>query len=135
MDRYLLELTPETRTRLERLRSYPEEPYDLLLNRLIDSYESGDRLTREEIGEVREALRRLREGGLFSPGEKPAPGQETSPAPIGDPQAVKDMERIFSGAAEKIPDPGPPDTDPGDIHEVDPFDKRGRARTPHLDSL
>ena len=157
MDRYLLELNPETTKRLERLKSYPEEPYDQVINRLMDSRESNVSLTRGEVEEIREALRRMKEGQ--------APGQENvtafftqdqaAPQPaMEDPkaakdieqavkdmeQAVKDMEMIFSGAVRRAHDrelteSGPFDTDPGDIHEVDPYDKRGRARTPHLDSL
>ncbi len=67
------------------------------------------------------------------------------PASIGDPEAVKYLEALFSGTAKRVPDteltpPESPETDTDytdsvDIHEIDPFDKRGRARTPHLDSL
>jgi hypothetical protein len=39
MDRYLLELDAETKNRLERLRSHPEEPYGQVISRLIDAYE------------------------------------------------------------------------------------------------
>lgn len=150
MDRYLLELNPETTKRLERLKSYPEEPYDHVINRLIDSRESNVSLTREEVDEIREALRRLKEGQV--------PGQENVTAfftqdpgapqsSVADPravkdmeQAVKDMEMIFSGAEKRARDQELTeadygDTDSVDIHEIDPYDKRGRARTPHLDSL
>ena len=138
MDRFLLELNAGTKNRLDGLRSYPEEPYDLVLNRIIDAFEDGNRLTREEVREIREALRSIREG-RFSPrapaDEEVPPAQETPPPSAGDPQAVTDMERIFSGAAEKIRDPELTEPDSGDIHEIDPYDRRGRSRTPHLDSL
>jgi len=138
MDRYLLELDPETKNRLDRLKSRPEEPYDRVINRLIDSYEDGDRLTGEDVEGIREALRDLKEGRFFTRGqvnEESGPGREEPPAHIGDPQAVKDMEEIFSGTAEKVHDPELPEPDSGDIHEIDGYDKRGRARTSHLDSL
>jgi predicted transcriptional regulator len=141
MDRYLLELNPETRNRLERMKSHPEEPYDQVINRLIDSYENEATLTREEVEEIREALRKLKEGRFFTHEQvKEEFSDEKPPAPIGDPQAVKDMEALFSGAAKKVLDPEltkaePGDTDPGDIHEIEGFDTRGRSRTPHLDSL
>jgi hypothetical protein len=143
MDRYLLELNPETRNRLERLKSQPEEPYDQVINRLIDSYEDGTRLTKEEVERIRDILRELKEGRFTTHGqvrEEFVTGLETPPAPIGDPRAVKDMEALFSGTAKKVHDPEltkpePGDTDPGDIHEIEGFDTRGRSRTPHLDSL
>jgi len=136
-------VTPDTRVRLDRLKSYPEEPDDQLVSRLIDTYEEGYRLTREEVGEIREALRQIREGRFFTreqAGEEAPPGQEMPASSVGDPQAVKDMEKIFSGAAKKVNDAeltrtGPGDTDPGDIHEIEGFDTRGRSRNPHLDSL
>ena len=136
-------VTPDTRVRLDRLKSYPEESDDQLVTRLIDTYEEGYRLTREEIGEIREALRQIREGRFFTHEqvrENLPPGQEMPTSSVGDPQAVKDMERIFSGAAKKVSDAeltrtDPGDTDPGDIHEIEGFDTRGRSRTPHLDSL
>ena len=137
MDRYLLELNPETMKRLERLKSYPEEPFDRVINRLIDSRENAAPLTREEIAEIREALRSLREGRAQVPepaGEEFMPSTET-PASTGDPQAVKDMELIFSGAVKKIEDQELTDFDSGDIHEIEPIDRKGRSRTPHLDSL
>ncbi|HVP25763.1 MAG TPA: hypothetical protein VMS81_07265, partial [Methanomicrobiales archaeon] len=59
-------VTPDTRVRLDRLKSYPEEPDDQLVSRLIDTYEEGYRLTREEVGEIREALRQIREGRFFT---------------------------------------------------------------------
>jgi predicted transcriptional regulator len=143
MDRYLLELNPETRNRLERLKSHPEEPFDQVINRLIDSYEDEATLTTEEIEEIRQVIRDLKEGRFFTHEqvkEQYAPAQEMPPAPIGDPQAVKDMETLFSGTAKKVLDQeltrtDPGDTDPGDIHEIEGFDTRGRSRTPHLDSL
>jgi predicted transcriptional regulator len=136
-------VTPDTRVRLDRLKAHPEESDDQLISRLIDTYEEGYRLTREEVEEIREALRQIREG-RFSAHEQVkeefAPGREEPAAPIGDPQAVKDMEAIFSGAARQVRDQelspsDSPDTDPGDIHEIEGFDTRGRSRTPHLDSL
>ena len=150
MDRYLLELNPGTTKRLERLKSYPEEPYDQVINRLMDTRENNVSLTREEVDEIREALRRMKEGQV--PGQEnvtafftqdqaaPQPAMEDPKAAKDMEQAVKDMEMIFSGAVRRAHDrelteSGPFDTDPGDIHEVDPYDKRGRARTPHLDSL
>jgi predicted transcriptional regulator len=143
MDTYLLELDSETKTRLEKLRSHPEEPYSRVINRLIDSYEDKASLTREEVEEIRQALRDLKEGRLVARGlvkEEPAPGQEEVPASIGDLQAVKDMEALFSGAARQVRDQELPpsdslETDPGDIHEIEGFDTRGRSRTPRLDSL
>jgi hypothetical protein len=143
MDRYLLELDAETRDRLERLRLHPEEPYSQVINRLIDSYEDDASLTKEEVEEIRQALRDLKEGRFVARGtvaEHPAPAYEKPPASIGDPQAVRDMEAIFSGAAKKVPDSeltpsGSIDTDPGDLHEIGGFDTRERSRTPHLDSL
>ena len=143
MDRFLLELDPKTMNRLERLKSYPEEPMNQVIHRLIDSYEDDASLSREEIEGIREILRDLKEGRFVTPGqvkEQLAPGREETPAPIGDPQAVKDMEQIFSGTLRQGHDPeltpsGSGDTDPGDIHEIEGFDTRGRSRTPHLDSL
>ncbi len=143
MDRYLLELDAETRDRLERLRSHPEEPYSQVINRLIDSYEDDASLTKEEVEEIRQALRDLKEGRFVARGlvaEEPAPAQEKPPASIGDPQAVKDMEALFSGTATRVPDQeltpsDHADYDPGDLHEIGGFDTRGRSRTPHLDSL
>jgi len=64
-----------------------------------------------------------------------APDREMPPASIGDPQAVKDMEEIFSGMAEKLREPEPTGSDSDEIHEIDPLDKRGKSRTSHLDSL
>ncbi len=136
MDRFLLELNPETKARLDRLKSYPEESYDLLLTRLMDSFEDGDRLTREEVQGIRELLRDLKEGRFSTPvqmKEEPAPGGEE--ATVGDPQAVKDMEEIFSGTADKGHPPEPGEPDSGDIQELEPYDRRGRSRTSHLDSL
>jgi predicted transcriptional regulator len=136
-------VTPDTRVRLDRLKSYPEESDDQLITRLIDSYEDGARLTKEEVERIRDILRELKEG-RFTPHEQVkeefGPGREESPAPIGDPQAVKDMEKIFSGTAKKVHDPelngpDPGDTDPGDLHEIEGFDTKGRSRTPRLDSL
>lgn len=145
MERFLLELSPETKDRLESLKSYPDEPYDRVINRLIDSYDDEASLTREEVEGIRGILREMKEGRFVAPGkaaELPAPVQEaaTAPAPAGDPRAVKDMAALFSGTAGSVQDqeltpPDPGDTDPGDIHEIDPYDKGGRARTPHLDSL
>jgi len=138
MDRYLLELDPETMRRLDRLKSYPEEPYDRIINRLVDAYGDADRLTREEVSEIREALRRLKEGRFVTrdlAGEETAPGQKIPPASVGDPEALKNMEEIFSGAAEKLHEPEPADPDSGSLREIDPLDKRGRSRTPHLDNL
>jgi predicted transcriptional regulator len=143
MDRSLLELNPETKARLDRLKSHPEESYDLVLNRLIDSFEDGDRLTREEVQGIREILRDLKEG-RFLPREQvkeqPAMDREQSPSTVGDPQAVKDMEQIFSGTARQDRDleltpPGPGDTDAGDLHEIEGFNTKGKSRIPHLDSL
>ena len=100
-------VTPDTKVRLDRLKAHPEESDDQLLNRLIDTYEEGYRLTREEVEEIREALRQIREG-RFSTREQVkeefAPGREETPAPVGDPQAVKDMEALFSGTAKKVDD-------------------------------
>ena len=143
MGRYLLELDLETMNRLERLKSDPGEPVAQVINRLIDSYEDDASLTREEIEEIREILRGLKENRVVTPGqeeEQAAPVQEETPAPLGDPQAVKDMEAIFSGAAKLGQDPeltgsDSGDTDPGDLHEIEGFDTRGRSRTPRLDSL
>jgi predicted transcriptional regulator len=136
-------VTPDTRVRLDRLKAHPEESDDQLLNRLIDTYEEGYRLTREEVEEIREALRQIREGRFFTreqAREELPPGQEMPTPSVGDPQAVKDMEKILSGAAKKVDDTeltrtDTGDTDPGDIHEIEGFDTRGRSRTPHLDSL
>jgi predicted transcriptional regulator len=136
-------VTPDTRVRLDRLKTHPEETDDQLINLLIDTYEEGYRLTREEVEEIREALRQIREGRFFASEqvkEEFAPGCEEPPAPIGDPRAVKDVEALFSGTAKKVNDAeltrtDPGDTDPGDIHEIEGFDTRGRSRTPHLDSL
>jgi len=138
MDRYLLELAPETRDRLERLKTYPEEPFDLVLIRLMDAYEDGGRLTREEVERIREILRDLKEGRFTAPpqvSDAPAPGVGKPPASIGDPRAIQDMEKLFSGTAEESRDPELTITDDGEIRELDPYDKRGRSRTPHLDSL
>ena len=135
MDRFLLELNPETKNRLDRLRTYPEESSDQLLNRLMDSYEDGARLTREEVERIRDFLRELKEGRFTTPGQAVEEGQEKPPVSAGDLQAIQDMERIFSGTAEKVPDSGPTSSDSGDLHEIDPYDKKGRSRTPHLDSL
>jgi hypothetical protein len=142
MDRYLLELNPETRDRLERLKAYPVEPLDHVINRLIDSYEDEPSLTKEEIEGIREILRGMKEG-RFLPGgdvgEQPVPDTEQPPSSIGDPQVVKDMEALFSGTAQRVQDD--PDLaryhsiDSTDIREIDPYDKRGRARTHHLDNL
>jgi len=134
MDRYLLELDPGTMHRLYRLKSHPEEPYDRIINRLIDSCGDADRLTKEEVGEIREALRRLKEGGFMTlepvkeggfmtpepVKEESAPGPEIPPAGIGDPQAVKDMEEIFSGTAEKPRDPEPAEPEANETHEIEP---------------
>jgi predicted transcriptional regulator len=136
-------VTPDTRVRLDRLKAHPEETDDQLVSRLIDTYEEGYRLTREEVGEIREALRQIREGRFFAreqAKEELPPGQEIPTPSVGDPQAVKDMEKIFSGAAKKVHDAeliktDQSDPDPGDIHEIEGFDTRGRSRTPHLDSL
>ena len=136
-------VTPDTRVRLDRLKAHPEESDDQLISRLIDTYEEGYRLSREEVEEIREALRQIREGRFFAREqvkEEFAPGREEPPAPFGDPQAVKDMEALFSGTAKKVHDAEltrtePGDTDPGDIHEIEGFDTRGRSRSPHLDSL
>jgi hypothetical protein len=142
MDRYLLEMSPETKNRLDQLKSHPDEPYDLVINRLIDSYEDEDSLTREEIEGIREILREMKENR--SPGdqagENPVTTEETYPPSTGDPQAVKDMEALFSGTAKMVRDEeltgsNHEDTDPGDLHEIDSYDTRGRSRTPHLDSL
>jgi hypothetical protein len=135
MDRFLLEVNPVTKDRLDRMKEYPEEPYDLVLNRLIDSF--------EDIEAIKEALRDLKEGRFVAPGqvkEQPVPAPETPLHPAGDPQAVKDMEKIFSGTMKigqdtELTNPEPGDTDPGDIHELTGFDTRGRSRTPRLDSL
>ena len=143
MDRYLLEMSPETKNRLDQLKSHPDEPYDLVINRLIDSYEDEDSLTREEIEGIREILREMKENRP-SPGdqagESPVTTEETYPPSTGDPQAVKDMEALFSGTAKMVRDEelrgsDDEDTDPGDLHEIDSYDTRGRSRTPHLDSL
>ena len=138
MDRYLLELNPETMKRLERLKSYPEQPFDQVINRLIDSRENASPLTREEVEEIRKALRELKEGRIAAHEEvreEFPPGREQPPASAGDPQAVKDMEMIFSGAVKKIDDQELTDSDSGDLHEIEGSEKRGRSRTPHLDSL
>ena len=168
MDRYLLELDSETKNRLERLKAHPEEAYSEVINRLIDSYEDDSSLTKEEVEEIRQALRDLKEGRFVAHGlgrEEPAPPQEQPESPTGDPQAVKDMEALFSGTAQGVQDAPPPleqardappgaaklswndpdiaryrsidvdSTDSTDIREVDPYDRRGRARTPHLDNL
>ena len=138
MDRFLLELNPETKARLDRLKSYPEESYDLVLTRLMDSFQDGDRLTREEVQGIRELLRDLKEGRFSTHAqvvEQPAPGGEEAPGTVGDPQAVKDMEELFSGTAGKVQPPEPGEPGSGDLHELDPYDRKGRARTPHLDSL
>ena len=138
MDRYLLELDPGTMHRLYRLKSHPEEPYDRIINRLIDSCGDADRLTKEEVGEIREALRRLKEGGFMTPEpvkEESAPGPEIPPAGIGDPQAVKDMEEIFSGTAEKPREPEPAEPDSDEIHEIGPPDKKKRSPSSDLDNL
>ena len=131
-------VTPDTRFRLDRLKAHPEETDDQLINRLIDTYEEGYRLTKEEVEEIRDALRQIREGRFFTHGqvnEELAPGQEEPPAPIGDPQAVKDMEKIFSGTAESIKDPELAEPDQDEIHEIEEYDKRGRSHSPRLDSL
>ncbi|MGA2935328.1 MAG: hypothetical protein ABSD81_09265 [Methanomicrobiales archaeon] len=138
-----LRVTPDTKLRLDRLMLNPEDSSDTIINRLIDFYEDDDHLTREDVEGIKGALRELKEGRFFTHEqvkEEFAPGREEPPAPIGDPQAVKDMEEIFSGTAKKVLDPEltkpePGDTDPGDIHEIEGFDTRGRSRTPHLDSL
>jgi hypothetical protein len=160
MDWNLLEITSETKNRLERLKAYPEEPYDRVISRLMDSRENNVSLTREEVEEIREALRFLKEGRFPASGQAreevgqgQVPGQENvsaffahdQPAPqssIRDPravkdieQAVKDMEMIFSGAEKRAHDQELTGPDQSDIHELDPYDKRRRAHTPHLDSL
>ena len=140
MDRFLLELNPETKTRLDRLRTYPEESSDQLINRLIDSYEDGARLTKEEVERVREFLSELQEGRITAQREmrgELAPSQEQPPVTVGDPQAIRDMESLFSSTSERIPEPGPAPSEPsdyGDIREID-FDRKGRSKTPYLDSL
>ena len=140
MDRFLLELNPETKTRLDRLRTYPEEYSDQLINRLIDSYEDGARLTKEEVERVREFLRNLNERRVATQGQvrdELAPSQEQPPLTVGDPQAIRDMESLFSSTSERIPEPGPVPSEPsdyGDIREID-FDRKSRSRTPYLDSL
>ena len=131
MDRFLLELNPETKNRLDRLKTYPEESSDQLINRLMDSYEDGARLTKEEVERIRDFLRELKEGRFATRGQAGEEGQEKPPVSAGDPQAIQDMERIFSGTGDKIPGP----SDSGDIHEIDPYDRRGRSRTSRLDSL
>jgi hypothetical protein len=160
MDRYLLELDADTKARLDRLRAHPGEPYGEVINRLIDSFEDDASLTRDEVEEIRQALRDLKEGRFVARGvarEEPAPAvgdwfvspvnAEPGPvpgkpgSPVGDPQAVKDMEALFSGTANPARDDPDIaryrsiDDDSVDIHEIDPFDRRGRARTHHLDSL
>ena len=140
MDRFLLELNPETKNRLDRLRTYPEESSDQLINRLIDSYEDGGRLTRDEVERVREFLRELKKGGDTAQGQardERVPSQEQPRVSIGDPQAIRDMETLFSGTAERVPEPGPSPSEPsdyGDLREIE-LDRKGRSRTPYLDSL
>lgn len=140
MDRFLLELNPETKNRLDRLRTYPEESSDQLINRLIDSYEDGARLTKEEVGRVREFLSELKEGRITAREQvrdELAPSQDRPPVSTGDPQAIRDMEALFSSTAEQVPEPGPAPSEPsdyGDIREID-FDRKSRSRTPYLDSL
>lgn len=142
MDRYLLELDADTKNRLERLREHPEEPYGQVISRLIDAYEDDASLTREEVEEIRQALRDLKEGRFVTRGlvREAAPVQEMPAVPMGDPQAVKDMEALFSGTANRAMDQEltpkePADTDPGDLHEIAGFDRKERPRTPYLDSL
>ena len=153
MDRYLLELDAETKGRLDRLKGDPGEPYSVVINRLIDDFEDEAALTREEVEEIRQALRDLKEGRFVARGlarEEPAPAPEMPRSPAGDPQAVRDMEALFSGMAPPQAPDDPVqlgrddpdiaryrtiDPDSGDIIDLDPYDRRGRARTPHLDNL
>ena len=131
-------VTPDTRLRLDRLKAHPDESDDQLINRLIDSYEDDTTLTREEVEEIRAALRDLKEGRFFTRDqtkERSPESQEMPPSSAGDPQAVKDMEALFSGTAEKVHDPELAEPDPDEIHEIEDSDKRGRSCTPHLDTL
>jgi len=140
MDRFLLELNPETKNRLDRLRTYPEESSDQLINRLVDSYEDGGRLTRDEVERVREFLRELKEERVTArgqAGDELVPSQEQPRVLTGDPQAIRDMETLFSGTAERVPEPEPSPSEPsdyGDLREIE-LDRKGRSRTPYLDSL
>jgi predicted transcriptional regulator len=61
-----LRVSPETRSRLDRLKLHPREPYGRVIDRLIDSYHDDEPLTDEEIGGIEEALRDLKEGRFYT---------------------------------------------------------------------
>ncbi len=61
-----LRVSPDTKSRLDRLKAHPRESYDRVIDRLIDSYHDEEPLSDEEIEGIEEALRELKEGRFYT---------------------------------------------------------------------
>ena len=59
-----VQIRKETLNRLKMFKSHDRESYDFLLNKLLDESEE-ETLTDEEIEEIQQALKEVKEGKVF----------------------------------------------------------------------
>lgn len=57
-----IEISRSDKTKLDKLRRYPKEPYRLIIHRLLEVAEDTEPLTDEEIAEIRESLEEIERG-------------------------------------------------------------------------
>ena len=64
MDSTMVKLKKETVTRLKSLKDYERETYDEIINKMINTQK--DELSREDIDNIEEGLKDLKEGRVYS---------------------------------------------------------------------
>ncbi len=57
-----IQLDKQTISRLQEHKLYPREPYDAIVNRLIDEAEDDEELTPDEIKDIEVALEQVKQG-------------------------------------------------------------------------
>ncbi|MBR1369290.1 hypothetical protein RJ53_07205 [Methanocalculus chunghsingensis] len=57
-----IEISRSDKTKLDKFRRYPKEPYRLVIHRLLEVVEDTEPLTDEEIAEIRESLEEIERG-------------------------------------------------------------------------
>ena len=65
MDKTTIQVSVETLERLKRLRRFPRESYDDLINIVVDDYEE-EALSEREIEEIQAALEEVKRGEVVS---------------------------------------------------------------------
>lgn len=61
-----MKISPKRKGRLEKLRNYPREPLEDIVDRMINEYSSDSVLTEQEVKDVEEGLADIKAGRVYT---------------------------------------------------------------------